>query len=231
MSYTLQNASNPSAGGGVVPLSATNYWSFPNAPGEPPNALHYGMVICVPSNITLASACCSVARGQFVTSTLSNRTTLNTTQYQAVMNQKYPNRNNTLFSGTWVNGTLTPASGAEREGGGINWCSMSYTPLSNISLNTYSSQSWLPDNGGSYGQTPQSFLDWKKCWDANVPAEAIVKGNAAFTCQVNDVMTGGVIQGYNFYTGKSAGDRTVGSGLLVKGMIVGGVGYLAMMLI
>jgi hypothetical protein len=148
-----------------------------------------------------------------------------------VMNQVHPTRNNSLFSGTWVNGSLTPASSAEREGGGINWCSLPYTPLSSIPLKTYSWQSWLQDDGSGsmFGQTPQSLLDWMKCYNTSVPAEEIAKGNSAYDCRVDDRRMGGYVSGFTLY--KSAGEKRVGTGMMMKGMVLGGVGYLAMSLI
>lgn len=192
------------------------------------------MVVCVPSNITIASACCASSNGTFVTDTLSNRSTISGAQLQAAFDTKYPGRNNSQYTGSsWITGNLTSTTNVTRNGGGINWCSLPYNPLSNDKPLDQYAKVGFRSGGGDFGQTPQSLIAWMSCFNASVPQSERNAGNAAYICTVDDVRTGGTIEGYTRFQAISAGEKTraKGLGLAGKGLILGTLGYMAIILL
>lgn len=63
-----------------------------------------------------------------------------------------------------------------------------------------------------------------QCFNQSVPAADYSAGRAAFACVVDDVRTGGTVQG-NRYIQISAGEREIGAlqGLAVFGLLIGSV--------
>lgn len=84
--------------------SANTTWAYPFAPGDSPGGpsagaskgtlLRLGFAACIPSNITISSACCTAANGSFITNTIQNLRDLNSTELSSILNAKYPDRNN-----------------------------------------------------------------------------------------------------------------------------------------
>lgn len=185
----VQNASTN--GGMFIPLSSNVTWVAPLLPGEPPNVLRYEFAACVPSNVDLASTCCSAVNGQFVQEDLANSTNLDDAQVRQIYENKYPGQN--LSVPTFVrSGNLVNATGVG-EAGAINWCSMPYNPLSDTALvgTGYSS------GGGTLGNVPESMLDWIKCFENNTSSDERSKNEAVYVCTALDVLTGGQIEGFN----------------------------------
>jgi hypothetical protein len=125
---------------------------------------------------------------------------------------------------------LTSTTNVTRVGGGINWCSLPYAPMSTVPLGNYTNVGWQ-SGGMDYGLTPQSLIAYMNCFNASVPAAERAAGNAAYICQVNDVLTGGSVEGFTRFQAKSAGDRNREMGLSVKGAMLSGMGCLATMLL
>jgi len=185
----LQNAS--SNGGSYINLSANVTWLSPLLPGEPPGVLRFEFAACVPSNVDLASTCCSAVNGQFVQQELDNITILDDAEARQVYENKYPNMNLSMYSSS-RQGDLVNASGAG-EAGSIHWCSMAYNPLSDTALEG----SGYVSGGGLLGNVPESMLNWIMCFNNNTSEEERSTNQVAYVCTARDVMTGGEIAGYN----------------------------------
>jgi hypothetical protein len=200
----LQNASTN--GGSFIPLSANVTWVAPHLPGGPGNNLLYEFAACVPSNVDLASTCCSTVKGQFIKQDLANSTSIDDAEVRAIYEKKYPNQNLTIPTSV-QHGTLINATGAG-EKGAINWCSMIYNPLSGTALDGAGYYS----GGGLLGNIPESVQDWIKCFENNTSAEARAKNEVAYECVALDVSTGGRIVGINStFMSDSAKDTNGGS--------------------
>ncbi len=201
----LQNAST---GGGlgygaIVPLASNVTWAYPFLPGEPPNVLRYNFSACIPSNITIARTCCAAANGTFVTQTLSNEHQVNQTELLAIWNAKYPGRNmSSHATDYYISGDLTPTPNVTDSTGSFHWCSTSYLPLTSTPL---TGAGWT--SSGIASNVPQSMQTWMDCFNANIPADAINKTEAAYVCAAVNVLDGGVIHGYKTYaqTGSTGG--------------------------
>jgi hypothetical protein len=185
----VQNASTGS--GASTPLSANVTWWYPNLPGEPPNVLHRELAVCIPSNVTIASVCCEAANGQFVTQELGNSENLDDSEVRAIYEQRYPGQNLSIPTSV-RQGDLINATGAG-EAGAMNWCSLPYSPLSNVALEgiAYSS------GGANLGNVPQSIQDWIACFENNTSDEARRVNEAVYACKAVDLVTGGTIEGFN----------------------------------
>ncbi|WRT66298.1 uncharacterized protein IL334_003252 [Kwoniella shivajii] len=194
----IQNAST--AGYGYeVQLSSNITWTYPFLPGEPPNVIRYNFAACVPSNVTLADLCCSAVNGQFVNQSLSNSRTVNESELRSILDTKYPGQNVSTFSSV-ITGNLTNATDAGSTGE-INWCSLPYSPMSTKPLHGVGLAS-----GNNLGNIPESINSWIKCFNDNVPPNAINDTQAAYVCAADDVQTGGTIEGFNRYVAKKTGD-------------------------
>jgi hypothetical protein len=95
---------------------------------------------------------------------------------------------------------------------------MSYYPLSTTPLQGAGHTS----GGSTLSSVPQSVQTWIGCFNANVPADAINKTEAAYVCTAVDVLDGGRIEGFkrrDFNT--SAGGKRAGlcSGVLLTGAL------------
>jgi len=185
----IQNASTN--GGSYIQLSANVTWISPLLPGEPPNILRYGFAGCVPSNVDLASACCSAVNGQFVQQSLANSTMLDDAEVRQIYETKYPGMNLSVPTSV-KQGNLINATGAG-EAGAINWCTMPYNPQSDTPL----VGSGYISGGGLLGNVPERMMDWIKCFENSTSAEARSQNEVAYTCVTRDVQSGGEISGYN----------------------------------
>lgn len=185
----VQNAS--SNGGGFVPLSANVTWVSPLLPGEPPGILSVEFAACVPSNVDLASTCCSAVNGQFIQQDLANFTILDDAEMRQIYENKYPGMNLSVPT-SGRKGDLINATGPG-EAGAINWCHMPFNPLSDTPI---VGSTWT-SGGGLAGNVPQSIMDWIKCFDNSTSAEARSRNEAVYLCTVRDVMSGGQIAGWN----------------------------------
>lgn len=182
---------NANSNGIEIALSANLTWVSPTLPGEPPNVLRYEFAGCVPSNITLSSICCSAVKGHFVEQGLDNRTSVDDAEVRRIYESKYPNQNVSVPTSV-VTGSLINATDAG-DNGSMNWCNMAYNPLSDIDF----TGTGYVSGGALLGKTPQSVLDWIKCFEDNTSEEARSQNEVAYVCAAVDVMTGGRIEGYN----------------------------------
>lgn len=186
----VQNASSLD-GGHQLGLSANVTWVSPSLPGEPPNILRTEFAACVPSNVDLASICCSAVNGQFVTRELANKTSVDDAEARSIYEAKYPGQNVSVPT-SLRQGNLINATGAGLEGA-INWCSMPYNPLSDTDLVGVG----MSSGGALLGKVPESILDWIKCFENNTSVEERGLNEAVYVCSAVDVQTGGRIEGYN----------------------------------
>ncbi|WVQ65539.1 uncharacterized protein L199_003716 [Kwoniella botswanensis] len=213
----LQNASTAGYGY-VVSLSQNITWAYPFLPGEPPNVIRYQFAACVPSNITIASTCCSAVNGTFVEESLSNARSLNETELQSILG------NGTDRGDYYRIGNLTTAADAGQVGN-IHWCTMAYDPLSSQSLQGIGYQS-----SNSLGNVPESMNKWIQCFSDNVPQDAVNNSQAAYVCATDDVRKGGMIEGFNRYIEKKGNGAETGlaytSWYSVLGLMVGLVAWL-----
>lgn len=200
--------------GATVQLSANTTWTYPFPPGQPPKVLYRQLSVCVPSNITIASACCKAANGSFVSQSLANTHSLNSSQIAQLPSGTNP-------SG-WVTGDLVPANAtwSSSYGSGINWCSLPWSPTSNTWPSNYTTVSL--QSGQTYSTAPQSVLNWIQCFNGMVPASDVAAGRAAFDCYVNDAQLGGEIQGFKLYRAPASGaDRSISSGASALVLLLG----------
>ncbi|WVW85155.1 hypothetical protein I302_107193 [Kwoniella bestiolae CBS 10118] len=185
----LQNASTVGYGS-VVRLSANVSWAYPFLPGEPPNVIRYQFAGCVPSNITIASTCCTAVNGTFVNEYLNNTRSLSADELKSIFG------NDTKATSGWNVGNLTEAADAGTEGN-IHWCTMAYNPMSSESLQGSGYQS-----GPTLGNVPEAMQKWIQCFNDNVPQDAVNKSQAAYVCATDDARKGGTIEGFNRYIGQ-----------------------------
>lgn len=205
--------------GANVQTSANTTWTYPFPPGQPPNVFYHQLSVCVPSNITIASACCKAANGSFVSQSLANKRSLNSSE-----SSQLPSGTDTS---TWSVGDLVPANVTWNStlGSGINWCSLPWSPMSNTWPSNYTTVSLR--SGQSYNTAPQSVLNWIQCFNEMVPASDFAAGRAAFDCYVNDALTGGEIQGFKRYTAPASGaDRSISIGASAL-VLLAGAAYVA----
>ncbi|WWC63035.1 uncharacterized protein I303_105634 [Kwoniella dejecticola CBS 10117] len=222
----LQNAS--AVGLGYAARIAENVtWVYPFLPGEPPNVIHRNFAACVPSNVTIASSCCAAVNGTFITQQLTNARSLNQSEINAIFEEKYPGQNLTGLAYTQAtigdltnttNATTAPNSFERYEF--INWCSFAYNPMSNDALVGTGYRS-----GPSTGNKPEAMNAWIQCFHDNVPQEAIDNAQAAYACATADVRDGGILEGFNRYTGPNPGSgadatKIVGSFWGMLGLVV-----------
>jgi hypothetical protein len=182
---------------------------------------------------------CAAANGVLIKNDRKDVRDLSSAEVLAILNEKYPNRNNsnpgiggapstqtTWTTGNYINETeFTPATGANN----INWCKLPYNPLSSTPLGTLTRVGF--QSGEFYGQTPQSVLDWIKCFNASVPAAEVTAGRAAYACIIDDVKEGGTIEGFTRYQAPRSGGRgskdAPGMVLVLSMGALLGAGYIA----
>ncbi|WWC88256.1 uncharacterized protein L201_003163 [Kwoniella dendrophila CBS 6074] len=231
----LQNAST--AGYGYSNKLTSNItWTYPFLPGEPPGVTRFKFAACVPSNVTLASICCTSVNGSFVNQTLTNITKFSSEELTKYYESKYPGKNVSSLIGSGVGPGASTSSNIGNysivqnagEEGNIHWCKMNYEPLSSTKLPS-NSIGW--QSGDYLGNIPESMNNWIKCFNDNVPQNAINNSQAAYACVTDDLKEGGTIQGFNRFSGNtpsSDANRTskvVYSWLSVMGLMIMIIGY------
>lgn len=198
---------NATTGRGATVVVADNAtWTYPYPVGQGPGAsiLAQNVSMCIPSNITIASACCAAANGTFITEEIANRRQLNASEVAAILKAQYPTRDNAnpgiggapTTNGTYYTGTFVTASNATAGGGNtvINWCSLPYNPLSSTPLGTLTRNGF--QSGEYYGNTPESVLKWIQAFNSSVPAAEVTAGRAGYVCYIDNARTGGTIDGF-----------------------------------
>lgn len=75
----------------------------------------------------------------------------------------------------------------------MNWCSLPYSPSSEVVLEGIA----FSPGSANVGNVPQSILDWIACFKNNTSNEARSTNQVVYACTAVDVRTGGRIEGFN----------------------------------
>lgn len=207
----MQRLTNATSGGANVQLSSNVTWSYPFATPPGTAFLRQQYAACLPSNITISSACCARANGTFISGVDSSTVRqLTVAEVTAILNAKYPGRNNSnpgiggapTTNTTYRVANYTTTTNPVGSNGDFNYCALRYTPLTSTPLPANSTGY---QSGPTLGNYPQSVLDWTACFFSYVSAADFNASRAAYVCVTDDVYEGGVIPGYSFYSTARSG--------------------------